>query len=61
MRGNHIAENAGPARTPRSLRRHYPHQVQGVSGKLPDSQPRGSPAFICFRIEPRAAKSTPGT
>ena len=52
-----MAEIASPARTPRSLRRHYPHQVQGVSGKIPDSQPRGSPAFICLRIEPARRKS----
>src|SRR5207247_10820268 len=58
MQGKHRAEIAGsPLRPPRSLRRHYPHQVQGVSGKLPDSQPRGSPAFICFRIGPARRKS----
>jgi len=40
-----MAEIASPARTPRSLRRHYPHQVQGV--RLSDvSANRGSPAFM---------------
>src|ERR1044071_3499913 len=29
-RGNRIAEITSPASDPRSLRRHYPHQVQGV-------------------------------
>src|SRR5204862_7315343 len=31
MRGNRMAEIASPASDPRSLRRHYPDQVQGVS------------------------------
>ena len=40
-----MAHIASPASDPRSLRRHYPHQVQGVSGFSPDSQPSGSPAL----------------
>jgi hypothetical protein len=30
MRENRMTEIASPASDPRSLRRHYPHQVQGV-------------------------------
>ncbi len=54
-----MAEIASPASDPRSLRRHYPHQVQGVSSFSPDSQPRGSPALLFeLRIKPGSAKST---
>src|SRR5207249_10964752 len=42
---------------PRFLRRHYPHQVQGVSSITPDSQPSGSPAFS-FSVRIRLARAT---
>jgi len=49
MRGNRMAEIASPASDPRSLRRHYPHQVQGVSQlSVPNSwtlSHGGSPAL----------------
>src|SRR5207237_5655473 len=36
-------------RTPRSLRRHYPHQVQGVSGKFTGLSATRLPRIICFQ------------
>ena len=36
-------------------------RFKGSPANLPDSQPRGSPAFICFRIGPARRKSMPGT
>ncbi len=38
---------------PRFLRRHYPHQVQGVSSITPDSQPSGSPAVFLSQNKTR--------
>ena len=34
---------------PRSLRRHYPHQVQGVSGKFTGLSATQLPRIICFQ------------
>src|SRR5215475_12779261 len=42
----HTAESISPAPDPRSLRRHYPHQVQGVSSITPDSQPLRLPRSL---------------
>src|SRR4030095_8965257 len=53
-----MAENPSPAPDPRSLRRHYPHQVQGVSSLSPDSQPLRLPRIVELRIKPDPAKST---
>jgi len=36
-------------RTPRSLRRHYPHQVQGVSGKFTGLSATRLPRIISFQ------------
>src|SRR5437868_8793487 len=44
--------------TPRSLRRHYPHQVQGVV-PLPDLSAIRLPRSICFRIRLARCKSMP--
>src|SRR4030095_16209841 len=40
------ADIPSPASDPRSLRRHYPHQVQGVSSITPDSQPLRLPRSL---------------
>src|SRR5436190_5373155 len=47
-----MAEITNPASDPRSLRRHYPHQVQGVSTPAvagPDSQPLRLPRTLLLR------------
>src|SRR6184192_4391407 len=47
-----MADITSPASDPRSLRRHYPHQVQGVSTPAvagPDSQPLRLPRTLLLR------------
>ena len=52
-----MAEIASPALDPRSLRRHYPHQVQGVV-QLDLSAIAAPPHRFSLRIRPGDAKST---
>src|SRR5205807_6373876 len=60
MRGKkRMAETiASPARTPRSLRRNYPHQVQGV--RLGRLSHLGSPAVLLTSLMTRDGKSISG-
>ena len=51
-----MAENVSPASDPRSLRRHYPHQVQGVV-QLDLSAIAAPPHFYLVENKTAAARS----
>src|SRR5215211_3796358 len=53
---NRMTEIVSPASDPRSLRRHYPHQVQGVVQL--DLSAIAAPPHLLIRIRPAFTKST---